>query len=621
MSDSTREADLETRQRARTAIGVTGVASQVALRQGVAASGVGWYPLVALGLLVVVDEFATYGLLVLGPEVSRGIGVSKSVLAGLAALGTLAVTLAALPMAGFVQRSARRGLLSIVTAYAWSALTLLTGFVTSTWGLAGVLISNGASTGSVRSMHTPLLMDTYPPHVRVRALSAYRAADSFGNIAAPLLVGLLTAVMGFTWRGVFVAMGILCFAAAVFGSRLQDPGYGRWDTAVIRREARAGRSPDSTGPGTQDDLSDDDVRLGFFEIVRRLMLIPSIRHFMTAGAVFGMLLTPLYTYLFFFLEDQWGMGPGARGLFFGAMPLFSLLALAIFARRGDAIFASKPSDIVRLGALCLGAGVVALALAIYSPVFVGLVILFGLSSALFAIVPVTLNMAQLSIVPATMRPHLAALQGIFIFGVGGFSGLVLLGGIDRRFGTAGAIASLAIPGIVAAAIVLRAARSFDDDLNQMIDHLLEEEEVRALEASGARVPMLSCRHLDFSYGQVQVLFDVNFTVDDGEAVALLGTNGAGKSTLLKAISGIGLVDRGSIRYRGVDVTYLDAERRLRLGVSQVPGGKRSFPTCQWPRTCACSATRSAATGRRSSRASRQPSRPFRASVNGAISRR
>ena len=45
--------------------------------------------------------------------------------------------------------------------------------------------------------------------------------------------------------------------------------------------------------------------------------------------------------------------------------------------------------------------------------------------------------------------------------------------------------------------------------------------------------MLACRGVDFSYGQLQVLFDVDFTVDDGEMVALLGTNGAGKSTLLK----------------------------------------------------------------------------------------
>jgi ABC-type branched-subunit amino acid transport system ATPase component len=110
----------------------------------------------------------------------------------------------------------------------------------------------------------------------------------------------------------------------------------------------------------------------------------------------------------------------------------------------------------------------------------------------------------------------------------------------------------------------------------MIDDVLEEEEIRRLRGAGAHLPMLACRGIDFSYGQVQVLFDVDFTVDDGEMVALLGVNGAGKSTLLKVISGIGLPSKGSVRYRGQDVTYLDAERRLRLGITQIPGGRAVF---------------------------------------------
>jgi ABC-type branched-subunit amino acid transport system ATPase component len=110
----------------------------------------------------------------------------------------------------------------------------------------------------------------------------------------------------------------------------------------------------------------------------------------------------------------------------------------------------------------------------------------------------------------------------------------------------------------------------------MIDEVLEEEEIKRITASGTHLPMLAARGIDFSYGQLQVLFDVNFTVDDGEMVALLGTNGAGKSTLLKVISGIGLPSKGSVRFRGQEITYLDAERRLRLGITQIPGGRAVF---------------------------------------------
>jgi ABC-type branched-subunit amino acid transport system ATPase component len=84
------------------------------------------------------------------------------------------------------------------------------------------------------------------------------------------------------------------------------------------------------------------------------------------------------------------------------------------------------------------------------------------------------------------------------------------------------------------------------------------------------------RNLDFSYGLVQVLFDVHLDVRRGEILALLGTNGAGKSTLLRAISGLALPDRGVVRLDGRNVTYTTAEDRVRFGVVQVPGGKAVF---------------------------------------------
>src|SRR4029077_15134821 len=62
--------------------------------------------------------------------------------------------------------------------------------------------------------------------------------------------------------------------------------------------------------------------------------------------------------------------------------------------------------------------------------------------------------------------------------------------------------------------------------------------------------ILLVRHLDVAYGGVQVLFDVDFEVEEGAVVALLGTNGAGKSTLLKAISGVVEADKGAVIFDG-----------------------------------------------------------------------
>jgi ABC-type branched-subunit amino acid transport system ATPase component len=88
--------------------------------------------------------------------------------------------------------------------------------------------------------------------------------------------------------------------------------------------------------------------------------------------------------------------------------------------------------------------------------------------------------------------------------------------------------------------------------------------------------LLDVRGLDFGYGKLQVLHGVDFSVREGEMVALLGVNGAGKSTLLRAISGLGRATGGSIAFAGDDITYLGVEARVRRGITQVPGGRAVF---------------------------------------------
>lgn len=96
--------------------------------------------------------------------------------------------------------------------------------------------------------------------------------------------------------------------------------------------------------------------------------------------------------------------------------------------------------------------------------------------------------------------------------------------------------------------------------------------------AGAGTDLLTVDGLDVRYGDVQVLFGVDFAVRAGEIVALLGTNGAGKSTLLKAISGIARVRRGTVRFADHDITNARPERIAALGIAQVPGGQGAFPS-------------------------------------------
>ncbi|MFT5223540.1 MAG: ABC-type branched-subunit amino acid transport system ATPase component/MFS family permease [Glaciecola sp.] len=531
--------------------------------------GASRYPLVALGFLVVVDQFQSYGLFVLGPEVTRALGLSRSEFAALINLKILILTASALPVAAMIRGRPRRALFSVVTAFGWALATLTTGFVTSTALLAAVLIFDGVTTGSVQALHRPLLIDSYPPSSRVRVLSGYRAFDNVGNVLAPALVGLLTAVFALTWRGVFVAFGVICLMAAIVAIRLKDPGLGANDEVALRRRLRS----EAVAQDAQENpVEAADTTLGFGETVRRLMLIGSVRRILWGYAALGMLFAPLNTYLIFFLEDRWGMSAAARGAMFALLPLFSITALALFARRGESMFQRDPGQLVGLSATMIGAAVVLLGIGVISPVFSVMVLCFGLAFACFAVMYPALETALLSVVPAASRSHASALAGIYLAGVGGTIGLVLLGSMDRRFGITGAIASILVPGLITSVVLRRASRGVAHDIDRLNEQIADEE--RAAVAPNSQ--LLEVRGLDFSYGPVQVLFDVDFTVSDGEMVALLGTNGAGKSTLLRVVSGLGLPSRGSVRLDGHDVTFLDADRRARLGITQVPGGKAVF---------------------------------------------
>jgi ABC-type branched-subunit amino acid transport system ATPase component/sugar phosphate permease len=555
------------RARGREMLGVSGDDTKPPpLRKVLKDSDASSYPLFALGTLAIVDTFQGYAFTVLTPEISRSLGIGLGTIALLLVLKTLALSLAPLPIAAMVQRRPRRALIVLVGAGLWAVATLYTGFSTGVWILAAVLVLDGLSTGTTAALHQPLLMDSYPPSGRVRVFSIYRAFDNFGNVLAPLLVALLATVLGFTWRGVFLVFGVVCFAVLPVTFRLRDPGFGRWDTQKLRAAVHE--------PG--DDLASDDVELGFFEITRRLFLIPTVKKLLVGFAVFGMLLIPFSTFLSFYLDEELNFGPGQRGLFFALMSAASIGGLALFGKRGEAMFRRDPGKVVDRAGLLLAAGVVLICLAIASPWTPLTLALFTLAFGTIAVLQPALFIAILSIVPARMRPHVSALVGIFLGGVGGVAGALLLGGINSRYGTSGALVSLLVPGVLGALLLRRAAPFVQADMDRMIDEVLETEQLQQVKAAGGHLPMLSCKGIDFSYGQLQVLFDVDFTVDDGEMVALLGTNGAGKSTLLKVISGIGLPQSGNVRYRGQDITYLDAERRTRLGITQIPGGRAVF---------------------------------------------
>lgn len=88
--------------------------------------------------------------------------------------------------------------------------------------------------------------------------------------------------------------------------------------------------------------------------------------------------------------------------------------------------------------------------------------------------------------------------------------------------------------------------------------------------------MMEIRGLSARYGRIEALRGIDITVDEGELVALVGANGAGKTTLLRTISGVHPTASGTVRFEGRDITAHAPERRVDLGILQVPEGRQVF---------------------------------------------
>jgi branched-chain amino acid transport system ATP-binding protein len=89
--------------------------------------------------------------------------------------------------------------------------------------------------------------------------------------------------------------------------------------------------------------------------------------------------------------------------------------------------------------------------------------------------------------------------------------------------------------------------------------------------------MLKIEKLNFAYGDLKVLWDVDLEVNEGEIVTVVGANGAGKSTTLKNISRLVKPTSGTITFQGQDLTRMPPHHVVEAGLVQVPEGRHIFP--------------------------------------------
>jgi branched-chain amino acid transport system ATP-binding protein len=90
--------------------------------------------------------------------------------------------------------------------------------------------------------------------------------------------------------------------------------------------------------------------------------------------------------------------------------------------------------------------------------------------------------------------------------------------------------------------------------------------------------LLEIENASVYYEDFQALYDLNIKVDEGEIFACIGANGAGKSTMLKTVAGVLTPRRGRILFDGQPIDHMPTYKRVEVGISSVPEGRRVFPS-------------------------------------------
>jgi branched-chain amino acid transport system ATP-binding protein len=90
--------------------------------------------------------------------------------------------------------------------------------------------------------------------------------------------------------------------------------------------------------------------------------------------------------------------------------------------------------------------------------------------------------------------------------------------------------------------------------------------------------LLEIENASVYYEDFQALYDLNIKIEEGEIFACIGANGAGKSTMLKTVAGVLTPRRGRILFDGQPIDHMPTYKRVEVGISSVPEGRRVFPS-------------------------------------------
>ena len=520
--------------------------------------------LVMMFVLTMIDEFPR-AMRVLAPDIQNSLNISDTVLFGILGFGGVTLVLGAVPMAALADRAKRVAIIPVASVF-WGITSFLSGLIVNPFQL---FLTN-AGTGFGQAYRIPvansLLVDTYPIQARSRIFALEGLGRPVGQLVGPLVIGGIAALAGGDdpWRAAFFAIAVAPLVVAVLAAvMLREPARGRFD-----KQAVFGDEP----------VEVDALPVSMGTAFARLRKIKTFYFLSTGVGVLGFALIAIPIQFNLLLEDKYGMGPFQRGVVESLVWVAALAGLPVAGRMFDRGFRRDPGAMMRYaGMLVMVSGVVYM-VALPIKILGALVALMAVAQTLISMAFVAAPPLIAAVSPYRIRAQAFALLPVFVFLMGGFFGGLIVGQLSDAYNERTAMLVAAPPAaLIGGALIVYGSRFVRSDISRSVEELVEEQaEQRRATADPASVPALQVHNLDFAYGSVQVLFDVSFEVARGEVLALLGTNGAGKSTLLRAVSGLGIPDRGVVRLGGRTITYAEAEARFAAGLVQLRGGAGVF---------------------------------------------
>jgi ABC-type branched-subunit amino acid transport system ATPase component/sugar phosphate permease len=520
--------------------------------------GAAFFPLFVLFGLNAVDELDRYAFGLLLPEIRDHFGLSNRGILSVVALSFIAALVLALPI-GFYSDRLKRTRIAVIGAIGWGVFSVMTGLAVTVVMLSLARVGSGLGRAVNEPVHNSLIADYYDIPVRPKVYSVHRAANSVGQFLGPFLGGLLAYFLG--WRAPFIIFGIPTAIFVLLALRLREPVRGGYEREAMGASAEA--------------IATEEQPPSWAESWRIVWQVRTLRRLFYSLPFLAVAIVGLLTLGSLFYEEVFGLNEVERGLIAGAVEPAQIVGFLVGIPIATRLLARDPGLVLKF--LAVVAAFVGVMWIVFSqapnlPVAIASNVL--ISAAIGLLAPGIYTALSLA-VPPKVRSFGFAVASIWI--IPGLLVLPIIGGLSDSWGIRSALLVI-VPIFLVGGLILASAGSLvKGDMERVWTAAAAQSEAEYHRRRGES-KLLIVRGVNVEYDGVQVLFGVDFEVDEGEIIALLGTNGAGKSTLLKSISGLVEASGGAIIFDGRDMTHTPPDEIAGRGVTQVPGGRGVFPS-------------------------------------------